>query len=103
MVMAQRIDVNTLVLQGITSVVAGGGQELAYRNGDSFGFLTTAAAIAAGIALKMFGGRDMAQFSDPIFLSGASVAGWQLSKQLLERNGTPAFLARRSALKCSPQ
>lgn len=72
MVMAQRIDVNTLVLQGITSVVAGGGQELAYRNGDSFGFLTTAAAIAAGVALKMFGGRDMAQFSDPIFLSGAT-------------------------------
>ena len=74
MVMAQRLDLASLALQGMTSAIAGGGQELAYRNGDTVGLLTTSAAIVGGLALKMFGGRDLAQFSDPIFLSGASAS-----------------------------
>jgi len=104
MVLAQRVDFNTLALQGVTSAIAGGALELADRQGQTFSILATVGALAGGVAVKMFGGRDMAQFGDPIFLAGATVGGWHLSQQLLKQGtGAPAFLANRNPQHAVPR
>lgn len=80
-----RLDIATLAVQGLSSAAAGGAQEYTWRRWPAMGPLATAGFIVAGVAMKMFfRGRLFDQVSDGVFMSGASVAGWEMSKRLIK-------------------
>lgn len=80
-----RIDVASLAVEGITAAVAGGLQELAWRQRQqAIGFIVTGATLLTGVALKVMGGGTLTQqAADALYLSGASVAGWIISRKML--------------------
>jgi hypothetical protein len=83
--MFQRLDIATLAVQGLASAGAGAAQEYTWRRWASMGPLVTAGFVIAGVAMKMFfRGAMMSHVSDGIFMSGASVAGWETSKRVLK-------------------
>lgn len=85
MAMFRNLDIATLAVQGLSSAAAGGAQEYIWRRWASMGPIATAGFIIAGVAMKMFfRGGMLNQVSDGVFMSGASVAGWETSKKLIK-------------------
>ena len=91
MVAFGRIDFASLAVEGLSSAVAGGVQEFFWRGTGSRGYLATGAALLGGVALKVMGNSPMmGQIGNAVFLSGAAVAGMQVSKKLM--GGPAAYL-----------